>query len=209
MNEAVIAEEKLKPRERRDSRENRQRLLEVAKELFHTQGVEATSMVEIARAAAVGQGTLYRHFTDKGDLCRELIKEDITAFCERLGSVISGTWVIESPLARIDMLISEKIRLTESHLPLFAEMEAAGGAKRPKPARGPFHTWVHEQIVALLQEAIECGEISELDIAFTADAILAAVAPPIYSSQRNELGYSSERIIAGIRHLFIAGLRQR
>ena len=40
-------------------------------------------------------------------------------------------------------------------------------------------------------------------------AILAAVAPHLYRYQRQELGYSSERIMAAMRRLFIDGLRQK
>lgn len=198
----------LKPRERRDARENRERLLEVAKELFAAQGIDATSMHEIARTAGVGQGTLYRHFPDKGELCHALIKEDISAFRERLGSVIRGTWALESPLARLDTLITEKIRLTESHLSLFAAMETESGSGRARRFRGPFHRWLQEQITELLSEAIERGDIAELDKEFTADAILAAISPPLYSVHRNELGFSSERIIAGMRRLYIEGMRR-
>ena len=33
--------------------------------------------------------------------------------------------------------------------------------------------------------------------------------PDLYRYQRQDLGYSSERIMAAMRHLFIDGLRQR
>ena len=45
---------------RRDARENRRLLLEVAKRLFAEQGIAATTMKQIASAAGVGKGTLYR-----------------------------------------------------------------------------------------------------------------------------------------------------
>jgi AcrR family transcriptional regulator len=208
MDNVPVAEAPARP-ERRDARENRDRLLVVAKQLFGAQGIDATSMYEIARAAGVGQGTLYRHFADKGEICHALIKEDLAAFMERLGGLIGGDAAESSPLARLDTLIAEKNRLTESHLPLFAAMdEAPAGARRGKPFRGPFHAWLHERIRALLAEALALGEIADLDTAFTADAILAACAPQLYQYQRNELGYSVERITAGMRRLFVDGLRQ-
>jgi AcrR family transcriptional regulator len=195
--------------ERRDARENRDRLLAAAKQLFGAQGIDATSMYEIARAAGVGQGTLYRHFADKGEICHALIKEDLAAFMERVGALIGGAATERSPLARLGALIAEKNRLTESHLPLFAAMdEVPAGARRGKSFRGPFHAWLHERICGLLAEALALGEVADLDIAFAADAILAAVAPPLYQYQRNELGYSCERITAGMRRLFVDGLRQ-
>jgi AcrR family transcriptional regulator len=196
-----------KRRERSDARENRQHLLAVAKQLFSAQGVERTSMHEIGRTAGVGQATLYRHFADKGEICQALIKEDLAAFQEHLGALIAGT--ATSPLARLDTLIVEKNRLTESHLPLFAAIDEAATAAPHKPFRGPFHTWLHEQITSLLAQAIAQGEVAPLDTAFAADAILAAVAPHLYRYQRQNLGYSSERIMAAMRRLFIDGLRQR
>src|SRR5678815_4635040 len=118
--------------ERRDARENRDRLLAAAKQLFAAQGIDATTMYEIARAAGVGQGTLYRHFSDKGEICHTLIKEDLAAFQERVGTLI-GADAASAPLARLELLIVEKNRLTESHLPLFAAMDdAASPARRSK-----------------------------------------------------------------------------
>jgi AcrR family transcriptional regulator len=203
MNDQIVATPKR--RERSDARENRQQLLAVAKQLFSTQGIDNTSMHEIGRTAGVGQATLYRHFADKGEICQALIKEDLAVFQERVGALIGGT--AASPLARLEILIVEKNRLTESHLPLFAAIDEAAAAAPHKPFRGPFHTWLHEQIIGLLNQAVTQGEVAPLDAAFVADAILAAVAPHLYRYQRQNLGYSSERIMAAMRHLFIDGLR--
>jgi AcrR family transcriptional regulator len=195
-----------KRRERSDARENRRLLLAAAKRLFGAQGVSATSMHEIGRTAGVGQATLYRHFADKGEICQALIREDLVAFQERVGALIGGAAV--SPLARLEILIVEKNRLTESHLPLFAAIDEAAAAAPHKPFRGPFHTWLHEQITGLLDQAVAQAEIAPLDGTFAADAILAAVAPHLYRYQRQNLGYSSERIMAAMRHLFVDGLRR-
>lgn len=197
-----------KRRERRDALENRERLIAVAKELFATQGVEATNMQDIARTAGVGQGTLYRHFARKSELCDALVHEDIVAFKGRVGAMIDDAAL--SPLARLETLIVEKVRLTESHLAVLAAMEdGSGGGRHPKPFRGPFRTWMHEQLTTLLTEAVAQNELAPLDIAFTADAILATGAPQLYRYQRYELGYTSERIMAGMRQLFVEGLRRK
>ena len=119
-----------KRRERSDARENRRQLLAVAKQLFTAQGIDTTSMHEIGRTAGVGQATLYRHFADKGEICHALIKEDLAAFQERVGALIDSAGAATSPLARLETLIIEKNRLTESHLPLFAAIDEAATAAK-------------------------------------------------------------------------------
>jgi AcrR family transcriptional regulator len=52
---------------RSDAQRNRERILEVAKEAFTRSGVNA-SLDDIAKAAGVGPGTLYRHFPTRETL---------------------------------------------------------------------------------------------------------------------------------------------
>ena len=52
---------------RSDAQRNRERILEVAKQVFTRRGADA-SMGEIARRAKIGPGTLYRHFATRDDL---------------------------------------------------------------------------------------------------------------------------------------------
>jgi len=52
---------------RADAQRNRERILEVAKQVFTRRGAEA-SMDEIAKRAKIGPGTLYRHFPTRDDL---------------------------------------------------------------------------------------------------------------------------------------------
>jgi AcrR family transcriptional regulator len=193
--------------ERRDARENRERIVVVAKHLFVTQGVAATTMKDVAEAAGVGKGTLYRHFAHKGELCAALLREDVAAFKARVGALIDDEET--SPLARLGMLLTERVRMTEQHLPLFAAIEAeAGGSGRARSSRPPFAAWMHAHIVRLLGEAVERGESPPVDLEFTADAIEAVVSPQHYRFQREASGYSMERIIAGMCQLFVDGLRQ-
>ena len=49
------------------------RVMEVATELFVSQGFSATSLVDIARGAGVATRTLYQHFGDKEAIFREVI----------------------------------------------------------------------------------------------------------------------------------------
>jgi AcrR family transcriptional regulator len=61
---------------RRDAERNRQRILAAAAEVFSERGLDAT-LDEVARAAGVGVGTVYRRFPDKESLVQELFRDRI------------------------------------------------------------------------------------------------------------------------------------
>jgi AcrR family transcriptional regulator len=61
---------------RRDAERNRQRILDAARELFAERGLDVT-LDDVARAAGVGVGTVYRRFADKEQLIEALFEERI------------------------------------------------------------------------------------------------------------------------------------
>jgi AcrR family transcriptional regulator len=63
---------------RRDAERNRQRILAAAAELLSERGLDAT-LDDVARAAGVGVGTVYRRFPDKESLIEELFRDRIDA----------------------------------------------------------------------------------------------------------------------------------
>lgn len=68
------------PRLRADAARNRQRLLDVARAALAGDG--ETTMQSIARAAGVGQGTIYRHFPTREALLLEVYQEDFDRLVE-------------------------------------------------------------------------------------------------------------------------------
>lgn len=63
------------PKERADAARNRRKVLAAAGELFAARGVAGVSMDDVAAAAGVGKGTLYRRFGDKSGLAAALLDE--------------------------------------------------------------------------------------------------------------------------------------
>ena len=69
------------------SSKTRQHIYRVASNLFLEKGYEATTLKDIAEAADVSTGTLYRYFPSKGDFLVEIGRasvEHLTAFAEEL-----------------------------------------------------------------------------------------------------------------------------
>lgn len=68
-------------RPRADAKRNRERILEVAKQVFTRRGAEA-SMDEIAKRAKIGPGTLYRHFPTRDELLAAVYITEVEKLAE-------------------------------------------------------------------------------------------------------------------------------
>lgn len=85
---------------RADARRNRERIVHVAVEHFGRHGI-GTSLEEIARAACVGAGTLYRHFPSREALVAAALRErqaELAALAQRTRAIADAdaalrTWV--------------------------------------------------------------------------------------------------------------------
>ena len=78
---------------RSDAQKNRERLLVAAGQVFEEKGLEA-SVADVARAAGVGMGTLYRRFPSKDALIEALVSdvlEATIAMAEEAASCPDGT----------------------------------------------------------------------------------------------------------------------
>ena len=74
---------------RADAVRNRARLLDAATTLFAEQG-GATSLEDVARAAGVGIGTLYRHFPTRDDLVADVYQAQVQALDDRSRELADG-----------------------------------------------------------------------------------------------------------------------
>jgi len=70
MSDVSLEEKEL----RADARRNRERLIEAAQTLFRERGLDV-GVAEIAEAAGVGRGTLFRNFASKEDLIAAVVAE--------------------------------------------------------------------------------------------------------------------------------------
>jgi AcrR family transcriptional regulator len=78
---ATATATKRAPGQRADAQRNHRKVVEAARLLFAERGLEA-GMEDIARAAGVGVGTVYRHFPTKEDLLEALADLHFTRLAE-------------------------------------------------------------------------------------------------------------------------------
>ena len=202
--------------ERRDATEHRRRILEVARRLFAERGVDAVSMHQIAMAAGIGQGTLYRRYAHKGELCMDLLSERHQQFVEEIATQYAAT-ATSPALERLDGVLAHFVAFLEEQGALLGpvavldkrdwQCNEADNFRRFSFQHAPFYLWMHELFAGLFAEAVRQGELPPLDIDFTTDAVLATLHPMFYRLQRQERGFSPERILQGLRRIFIDGVK--
>lgn len=74
-------------RTRSDAQQNRERLLEVAAQVFAERGLD-TAPAAIAKQAGVGVGTLYRHFPTREVLIDAAYRHQLAHVCEKVGDLL-------------------------------------------------------------------------------------------------------------------------
>src|SRR6476660_4712317 len=111
--------------ERADAARNRARILEAAGRLFAERGVEAVTMDEIAAAAGVGKGTLFRRFGDRAGLALALLED---AERDLQGLILRGPPPLgpgAPPGERLDAFLAALLDLLEEHTELIVCSETA------------------------------------------------------------------------------------
>ena len=83
------------PRRRADARRNVDALLEAAKTVFATSGVDAPAK-EITDLAGVGVGTLYRHFPQRADLVKAVVESGIDAVADAGPALLAAHEPVEA-----------------------------------------------------------------------------------------------------------------
>lgn len=188
--------------ERRDAALNRQRILDTASKLFQQFGVEHVSMNQIATEAQIGSGTLYRRYRNKGELCQDLIKDNVVLFFEDIDSFIEENGS-EPPEQRLRGILRLFIGFRETKAQLLKGVEDFESTHRSKARTShPLYNELHQLFVDFFNElAVEREGPS--NSVFRADMLLAALKSDTYFFQREVRGYSPEDILEQLCFLFI------
>lgn len=168
----------------------RQKLLEVARELFAHKGLEATTMNDIAAASGRGRRTLYTYFRNKEEIYYAVIEEELERLSEKMDEVAS-----------MDVEPEEKIfTLIYTHLSIIRDTVARNGTLRAEffrniwmveKVRKAFDVEEHRILQKVLQEGVEKGRFRIENVGLMADIVY-------YSVKGLEVPYIYDRLGVGL-----------
>ena len=189
---AKIEGERKAPRLRADAKRNLDGLLQAAATVFASQGVDAP-VRDIATAAGVGVGTLYRHFPQRSDLIKAVLRREIDACADQaplLAELHTPAEALAAWMQRfVDFLLAKR--------GLAAALHSGDPAYEALPAY--FDQRLRPALDGLITRAVEAGEVrADID----PDMLIHAVARLANTGGRDET--ASVRLMVS---LLVDGLR--
>ncbi|MBB4930469.1 AcrR family transcriptional regulator [Lipingzhangella halophila] len=154
-------------KERADALRNREAVLAAADALFaRSESPRGVSMDDIAAAAGVGKGTLFRRFGDRAGLVRALFQARIEPLRQAVETGPEPLGPATAPRERVLALLDAVLRLKLDNRHLSLALEEDGTTS---PYEAGHYTWWH----GTLQESLRRLP-GVADSGFTAHALLAA-----------------------------------
>jgi AcrR family transcriptional regulator len=187
-----VPRERAHRRVRADAQRNLDTLLETAKAVFATSGVDAP-VREIAEKAGVGIGTVYRHFPQRADLIAAVFRHEIDA-CAEAAPILAAKHKPGAALAKWMQRYAKFVATKRGLAPALHSGDPAFGT-----LRAHFEQRVGGALRELLESAVAAGEIRN-DI--ESDELLHAVASLCMPAQDDG---RAQRMVA----LLVDGLRCR
>lgn len=180
-------------RKRADAQRNIDALLEAAKAVFATSGVDAPAK-EIADWASVGVGTLYRHFPQRADLVLAVLEREIDACADAAPALLAT----HEPVAALANWLGRYTDLIATKHGLATALHSGDAAFDGLAA----HFWqrVGPALGSLLDAAAASGEI-RADV--SSKELLSAVASLCLPVPGGGIDYSRRMVallVDGLRH---------
>ncbi|MFG1928061.1 TetR/AcrR family transcriptional regulator [Cryptosporangium sp. NPDC048952] len=179
-------------RRRADARRNLVSLIEAARTVFATSGVDAPAK-EITDLAGVGVGTLYRHFPQRSDLVLAVLEHEIDA-CADAGPELAAA---SGPRVALEEWVKRYTELVATKMGLASALQSA------ETAHQALRAYVYERLVPVLESMLEAARaVGEIRSDVTAPDLMHAVALLCHPVPGEGPDYGPR--LVGI---FLAGLR--
>ena len=176
------------PLERGDAARNRALLLDAARRLIAQRGADAVTMDEIAAAAGVGKGTVFRRFGSRAGLMMVLLDEDERASQQAFLFGPPPLGPDAPPLDRLLAFGRDRLRFAHTHHELLSAANRDPQTRHGSPINAPFMV-LRMHVRMLLASA---GTTGNLDA--QTDALLALLDADYVEHQLETAGQSLQNL---------------
>jgi len=140
---------------------------EAALRVIARKGMAAATMQEIADEAGVAKGTIYLYFRDRDELVEKTFEDAISQLHKRIDSKLLGDAPFDEKLRAMITAKLEFFRENREFFRLYSSLRMPEGSpqqqRRQKRTCQPQYASRIRQLAALLQEAMDRGEVRQMD----------------------------------------------
>jgi AcrR family transcriptional regulator len=180
----LLTTDNARPPRRADAQRNHDRILAVTRQLVADRGLDEVSTAEIAAAAGVGKGSVFRAFGDKAGIARALLDDDERRLQERILTGPPPVGPGAPPAARVAAFAAAYCEFLGRNAPLVLVSDAHPLRRYEVGAQVGWQM----HLTALVRSIDPSG-----DAEATASAVLALLTPERYLYAVTGAGWSHER----------------
>jgi AcrR family transcriptional regulator len=182
----------------------RAKILEAASRIFATRVYHLVTMDEVAQAAHVGKGTLYRYFPSKEALYLAIVDTAFGLLIERLEAVRAAA--VPPPLA-LQRMITAIVETFAQHLPSFRLIHRGEGRLflRKKEVIRARRVHIAQLVSEVLDHGVEAGAFRKVDRTLAPSMLIGMV----WGTTLNHAEETPAEVLAArIADLYLNGLLQ-
>jgi TetR/AcrR family fatty acid metabolism transcriptional regulator len=150
----------------------RERILRTAEGIFLRRDFHEVRMDDVARAAGVGKGTLYRYFASKDSLFTALVLDGMDQLRGELEAAVRAPG---EPVAKLERVVRASLEHLRQRRFLFALLHR----REHKPSRSDAREWERRRarlarvIEDAVREAVAAGQMRNVEPRIAAETLLA------------------------------------
>ncbi len=199
------------PRWRRRAADRPRQILDAALTVFVTKGFAAAKLDDVATAAGVSKGLLYRYFDNKAELFKDVVRQTLVA---TIRTVADQSRSSDSALAALDMFLAQMVAVaSDERRSAIPKLVISESGNFPELAIfylaeviGPGLA----QLAALIRRGVESGEFRRVDPQLAARTVIAPLLLAViwrHTFARHDTGrFDPAALIRQHRDILLHGL---
>ncbi|MBP3299606.1 MAG: TetR/AcrR family transcriptional regulator [Muribaculaceae bacterium] len=189
----------------------RDRLIEVARQLFARKGIENTTMNDIASASDKGRRTIYTYFRNKRDIFNAVIEQEAETLMESLRQIADKP---VSPVEKLEQYIACRFETMKEIVSRNGSLKAGffRDVRKVDRARKLISQKEIEILSEILREGVLDGQFAIEKIHPTAVVIVHAIHGldvPYIRDNLADQGLDKEQVMKDMTDIILNGIRRR
>jgi TetR/AcrR family fatty acid metabolism transcriptional regulator len=193
-----------------DKESKRRQILKAALGVFARRGLKDFKIIEVARAAGVGKGTIYEYFPSKDELIVGCFSQFLADFSRHLEAQLAG---LTDPVEKLDRMVAASFEYCSADPTLMQalfDFYAAGIPRHDGQSLlvgvAPMYRRMIDQVTAIVEEGIAAESFRPVDARAVASMIMALLDGVLFQMALGVTTITPRHFAERMSSVLLAGL---